>query len=390
MHKRNRILSCLAPFLVVLSCSVLCSADQINLTPVLNLYVENSDNIFYAADDSPNKVSDTYYTINPGVGLDVATGRSALTISYQAGVQRFDKYDNRNNTIQRVDGNVGYKFSKRFALNVMDNFAYTDDPLAFDASGDRVQRGGYKYNHLAPTIFYQFPGHTARLGLRYERIDVDYEDESLIDSSQNGFHGQLDFQLGTRTTFGFAYDTFKREFDQASPMLSDYDGNVFTVVVDRRLSTRTSVRFNGGYEWRNFDRETPTADWDGGVYGVSFQGNFPEFFSINVEYAHRFNDLAASGVFEIDKIGTSFKRVFAERFTTEIDAFWQRNRNKQVVVLDRTQQDDFAGGRILGEFVLTKFLNVQLGYEYLKRDSNIINSFHENRFLVGFGIGYGI
>jgi hypothetical protein len=378
MRSKARIFSWLVPFLVVLSCAVLCSADKIDLTPVLNLRVENSDNIFYAADDSLNKVSDTYYTIIPAVGLNVATERSALAISYQAGIQRFNRYDERNNTIQRVDGNV------------MDNYATTNDPLAFDASGDRVQRGSYKYNHFSPAMFYELPGHTARLGLRYQRIDVDYQDSTLIDSSQNGFHGQLDFQLGTRTTLQFGLDDFKRNFKQDSSQVDDYTGRAFAVMVDRALSTRTSFRFKGGYEWRDFVHGRPTADWNGGIYGVAFLGEFPEFFSMVVEYEHRFNDLAATGVFKVDKIGTSFKKIFADRFTTEFDAYWQKNRNDQVRVADRTQVDEFSGGRVFGEFVLTKFLNVQLGYEYLKRDSNIINSFHENRFLFGFGLGYGI
>jgi hypothetical protein len=385
-----KVIKLLVVLIAVLSFSGICSADQVNLTPAFNIDAAHSDNIYFADDNSPAKQSDTYVVYNPGINVEVATNKTVLSASYQLGVERFNTFDERNNSIHRIDGNLGYKPSKRWALDVIDNFAYTTDPLAFDASGDRVQRGGYKYNHFTPGMYYSFPGRSVRVGARYERIDIDYKDQVLIDSYQNGFHGGIDYQINNKTTLSFDYNEFKRVFKQQTPLVDDYRGRNFAAILDRRISSRTSLKFMGGYDKRDFKKGTPTADWSGGVYGLEFVGEFPEFFSIQIGYVRRFNDLAAFGVFRVDKIETTFKRNFADRLSIAVGAFYQKNRNDQISVVGRNQIDKFSGARIVGEFMVAKFLALHAGYEYLMRDSNIINSFTENRFIFGLGLSYGL
>ena len=79
--------------------------------------------------------------------------------------------------------NVGFDIGSNFYIDVTDNLYITTDPLAFDASGDRLQRDSFTYNRLTPGFSYIFSGRGARLAGRYDRVDIDYD--NLTDSSQN-------------------------------------------------------------------------------------------------------------------------------------------------------------------------------------------------------------
>ena len=56
--------------------------------------------------------------------------------------------------------------------------------LAFDASGDRVQRDSFKYNHFSPGVSYRFGSRDVTLQFRYDRIDTDARDPASRDRYQ--------------------------------------------------------------------------------------------------------------------------------------------------------------------------------------------------------------
>jgi hypothetical protein len=360
-------------------------ASQLNLLPMLQISGEYSDNVFFSTIDQH---SDTYFIVNPGVALDYASRAFVGSLAYQAGLQRYVDFGDRDNTVQRVDANVGFNLSKGWFIDATDNLFLTTDPLAFDASGDRVQRDSYIYNHFTPGIAYQFGGRGFRVAARYDRIDVDYD--TLIDSYQNGFGITASAKAGSRSTISFDFMEFRRHFDQQAPEFNviDYTGRRYGVRGDRRFSPRFSMSGFVGYEDRVFEIEPELRNFDSFIYEAQLIGEFPDVFSWMFGFSQRLNDLAVQGAYKVQRVTFDARRSFGERVRAEFNGYWQDSVNEQL-----NEQANYLGFRAEGQYMVAKFLNVWLGYNYTDRNSDTplrINPYTENRINFGFTLSYGL
>ena len=100
---------------------------EVNIIPVVTISGEWSDNVFFSSTDQQ---SDTFLLVNPGVSFDYASKATALSLAYQVGFQRYTTFNERDNTVQRLDGTVGFNIGKGWKLNVGDNLVAANDPLA--------------------------------------------------------------------------------------------------------------------------------------------------------------------------------------------------------------------------------------------------------------------
>jgi len=365
-----------------LSCSAtVLHAGEINLVPVVSISGEWSDNVFY---ESHNQRSDTFIFVTPGVAFDYATAKTIVSLSYEIGIQRFSEFDERDNTAQRLDGNIGFSISPSLQARLSDNLVRADDPLAFDASGDRIQRDSFTYNRFSPALSYT--GHGMFASGAYERIDIDYT--HLVDSSQNGLHAQAGHKLGTKSTLNGDFVYFRREFAEKDPFVDNYDGYRVGVNADRQVTPKLSLQGFVGYEWRYFDHPgQPNNDFKGGVYMVGVTGEFPGVFGVTANVTRRLNDLAAVGVYTITRFDAEVRRSWFDRVRTSFSGYYEKLENNQL-----TEEANYSGVRLRGEYLLAKFLNLYAGYEYLNRDSvkGGIASFSENRVNFGVTVSYGL
>jgi len=359
-------------------------ASQLNLLPMLQLSGQYSDNVFFS---QTNKVSDTFFLVNPGIALDYASKKFVGSLAYQAGIQRYVDFSQRDNHVHRADASLGFNLSKDWAIDATDNLYVTTDPLAFDATGDRLQRDSFTYNRFVPGMSYHFGGHNLRLGARYDRIDIDYT--TLIDSKQNGFGANASTKLGAKSTLGFDFFAFKREFDQQRPEFNvvDYKGKRYGVTFDRRLSPRIAARLLAGYEDRKFEDNPGLRNFDSFIFDATLTGEFPDVFSWSLGVNQRLNDLAIRGAYVVKRVTFDVRKSVAEKLRLDLSGFWQNSKNDQI-----PEKADFVGARVEGQYMVAKFLNVWVGYDYLKRssDDSSLDPFKENRVNFGLSLSYGL
>ena len=357
------------------------SASQLNLVPVLQISGQYSDNVFFTETDTQ---SDTFFLINPGIGIDYASERLVASVSYQVGLQRFTDFDDRDNSVHRINASLGFNLSSGWYIDVSDNLYITDDPLAFDASGDRLQRDSFVFNRLTPSVSYVFGGRDVRVAGRFDRIDVDYD--NLVDSEQNGFGVNVSAKLGSLSTIGFDFAHFKRDFVDDRPEFNviDYTGRRFGVLVDRRLTSRISGQVSVGFEDREFDGH-PERDFDAVVFDVGLTGELPELFSWSFGYNRHLNDLAVQGAYAVDRLPFDVRKSLVDRVSLELGGYFQDSENEQL-----GEKAEYFGFRLEGQYLVTKFLNVWLGYEFVDRDSEQLNPFQENRVNFGLTVSYGL
>lgn len=359
-------------------------ASQLNLMPVLQISGQYSDNVFFSA---TNPQSDTFFLVNPGVSLDYASAKTAASLSYQVGLQRHNDFDSRDNTVHRVDATLGFKLATGWNFSLNDNLYVTTDPLAYDASGDRIQRDSFTYNRVVPSLSYVFGSRSMRLNARYDRIDVDYH--SLIDSVQNGFGGNVSGKLGQRSTIGVDYFQFDRKFASQAPEFNivDYTGRRIALIVDRRFSPRISGQLSGGYEERVFELDPANRNFDSFVFDVRTSGDFPEVFSWSVGYNQRLNDLAIRGAYKVKRVDVDVRKSIAERLRLEFNGYWQDSKNRQI-----PESAQYFGFRFESQVMVAKFLNVWLGYTYTDRESGdaTLEPYTENRVNFGLTLSYGL
>lgn len=357
------------------------SAGQFNLIPVLQISGQHTDNVLFA---TAAKQSDTVYVINPGIGIDFSSDRFVGSLSYQLGMQRFVDFKTRDNDVHRFDGSLGINLTSGLSLSVSDNMYITTDPLAFDASGDRLQRDSFNYNRITPALSYTFGANGLRLGVLYDRNDVDYK--TLVDSHQDGYGGNVAAKLGSRSTVRVDYFEFKRRFDRQIPSLNvvDYDGKRYGARLDRRFSSRLSGNVYVGFEERKFAHPA-NEDYDSALYEVGLTGEFPDVVSWSLTGSQRLNDLAIKGVYKVRHLSLDLRKSIAERLRLEFNGFVQESVNRQI-----PEAADFSGYRIEGQYLVTNFLNIWLGYEYLDRSSKSLVPFTENRVNFGLTFSYGL
>jgi len=360
------------------------SAGQLNLVPILQISGQHSDNIFF--ETSSEKVADTSYIVNPGIALDYGSKNFVGSLAYQVGFQRNNTYSERDNTVHRGDASLGFNVTKGFFIDVTDNLIVTNDPLAFDASGDRIQRDSYLYNRIVPALSYNFANHGVQMGLRFDRIDIDYD--NLIDSYQNGLGANVSTKLGGRSTLSFDFFDFKRKFQEQDPAVGviNYEGRRFGMKVDRRFSPRLSFSFMGGYEDRKFDLEGPTRDYDSFIFEGLLAGEFPEVFSWTLGASQRLNDLAVEGVYKVDRFTFDMRKSIADRLRIGFGGFFQKSVNDQM-----SEEARFKGLKVEGQYMVAKFMNLWLGYDYLNRYEGVgLDDFTENRVNFGLSLSYGL
>lgn len=358
-------------------------ASQLNLLPMLQISGEYSDNVFFSED---NEQSDTFFLINPGVALDYASRSFVGSLAYQVGLQRYVDVNQRDNTVHRIDASTGFNLGRGWFIDATDNLYITDDPLAFDASGDRLQRDSFIFNRFVPGISYVFSGRDVRVGARYDRVDVDYDE--LTDSQQDGLGANVSFKLGSRSTLSGDYFEFRRKFDQQRPLFNvvDYTGRRFGVRTERRISPRLSGNVFVGYEERKFERATPQPeDFDSVIFEGQVTGEFPEVLSWTIGVSQRLNDLAIRGAYKVQRVTFDLRRSIQDRLRIEFNGFYQDSKNEQI-----PEEAKYVGFRVEGQYMVAKFLNVWLGYNYLDRDSDQLNPFTENRINFGLTLSYGL
>lgn len=356
------------------------SAGQLNLVPLLQISGQYSDNVFFAA---ANQQSDTFYIINPGIAIDYANSTFVTSLAYQAGFQKYVDFAERDNTVHRFDGTLGLNIKHGLALNVNDNLYITTDPLAFDASGDRIQRDSFRYNRFSPALNYTFTN-KMKLMAHYDRVDVDYK--TLIDSYQNGYGFDLSAKLGPRSTVAIDYFEYHRRFERQAPQfnVADYDGRRYGVQLDRRISPRLSANAFIGYEERKYVNRV-LEDFDSVLLDFQLSGEFPDVFSWSLAASQRLNDLAIRGAYKVRRANLDLRKSFGERLRMEFGGFVQTSRNKQI-----PEDADYYGFRVEGQYMVAKFLNLWLGYDYLDRSSTDIAPFTENRINFGLTLSYGL
>jgi len=81
------------------------------------------------------------------------------------------------------------------------------------------------------------------------------------------------------------------------------------------------------------------------------------------------------------------RRSVAEKLRLDFAAFLQHSENDQI-----SEQADFWGTSVEGQYMVAKFLNVWLGYEHLDRQSDDLSltPFAENVVHFGLSLSYGL
>lgn len=358
-------------------------ASQLNLVPILQISGQYSDNVFFAPE--AEKQSDTFFLVNPGLALDYASRNFVSSVSYQVGIQRFQDFDQRDNDVHRADASLGFNLSKGWFLEAADNLYITSDPLAFDASGDRIQRDSFTYNRFMAGLSHTFGSRDVRVEARYDRVDVDYD--TLVDSYQNGFGANVSAKVGARSTVLVDYFEFQRNFQEQHPEFNiiDYRGRRYGLRLDRKFSARLSGNVYAGYEDRRFEQQGDLRDYESAIFEAGLNGELPGAFSWSLSGSQRLNDLAIRGAYKVRRANLDLRKSVAERLRLEASGYLQNSKNSQI-----GEEADYLGMRIEGQYLVAKFLNLWLGYEYLDRQSNQLNDFKENRVNFGLTLSYGL
>lgn len=359
------------------------------ILPSLDLTGEYNDNVDLEPSD---KKSDFITTISPGIVIELPARRYALRLGYRADILRYAERSELDTVNHSAAFNGRIAFPWGLAVTLSDGFT-----RAFDFPGFPVpeitRRVERNENVLKLNTEYTI-GERISLGLTYGWLLIDYLDDPEFEQLDRQEHqvGLIVFyRILPKTSLLGEYDYQVIRYDVETDR--DSNSNKFKVGIRGDLTAKTSVTLKLGAEIKDYE-DPAQDDWTGpiaevealwkyrapselrifggraNVESVSEGANFYVATYGGVEVRHHLTSRLILGVSGLIGVNDYPDPVTVGTKTDErLDFFYQFNASLR--------------------YQFRRWLSAQIGYAYLRRDSNFGEfEYTNNRVTVSLRLTY--
>ncbi len=364
-----------------------------HIHPFLSVAEYFTDNFF----NTNNEESELYTVITPGIWLalpatrqqmlQVATRNTApgglevsrfRTVSdrrfqgyalYRANIEEHSRFSSENNVYQRAEGLLQGNLRGGLSLEVIDIFQKDHDPLG---TGTSRTLDEFDSNLLNALVSYQV-GPRLRLRADYSFYTLSYS------SQQNAFRERDDnsgslyafYMVGAKTSAFLEYDYI--DINYRKETLQDSTEQHYFVGADWRITAKSRGRIKAGLGVKDFSGNAETRN--DFIAEAQFDHRFTPKTSVSLRAFRRTNetDVADSQSMLTHRIEARYlQRLTARIMGSANFYFWRNSYKGQTTIggLTGQREDDYYSAGVAFGYAFRRWLNMNLGYSYVRRDSN--------------------
>jgi len=322
----------------------------------------------------------------PG-GLEIGRFRSEATrrlqafALYRADIEQHARFPAEDRTYQRAEGFFQYTTPNGTSLELLDVFEQDKDPLHFSLDSNR------RLDRFHANLFQALAAVplgrklTFRGDYTHYRLDFDAGADSFRERQDHALAANLAYRIRPQTDLFLRYEHIVIDYEQ--DILPDSSEDHAYLGCEWHLSSRSRGRIMAGYGRKDF-RTEETADRRDLLAEVRLDHRLTPKTSIYLQFTRKTNepDTPTSEGTLAHRFQLGYQQRLTPRIRLDIDGYYLlEDYRKETVIADRlgVREDTYASlGFRLGYAPLS-WLNVDLGYRYLERDSNFsILRYHSN------------
>ena len=366
----------LALFGILFSAVNVWSAFEIH--PYLALEEEYNDNIFLSDN---NEEEDWITTVEPGISLIYDNRSLEATVDYSLRYRFYKDNSDENldkfKDVQRANATALFFGGRPFTLRLAETISREAiDERDDNQFNDIENRSTVYHSTVTPEYRWQLTQTFSLIfGYTYDRFD--YVDSRGNDSEEHEGRFSLVKQLSSTTE---VFARYAYAVHQSDDDADEFDRQDYTLGLNQRLGSRTTLAIEGGYSEVEYDSgfDTDGTHW---LVDVSYQLSAPVTLSLG--YSQDFTTTAEDGLTETQE--ASFGATYAkESLTASTELFWN---NSDYVRLNR--EDEAYGVRFDLSKPLARALTANFDAEYERAEyDDIIIDEEVDRFTLGASLDY--
>jgi Putative beta-barrel porin 2 len=346
------------------------------LLPSLELSGEYDDNILLTPDD---EIDDFIWIISPGLAVELPARRYTARIGYRADILRYTDNTELDTVHHTILGDLRVNFPGGLGLRLSDLFLITDEFGGFPVP-ELTERVDRTENTLSAGADYTVrERYTIDVGYKWFVVDYDDADFDDLDREDHTVALTLFYRIFPKTSVLGEFDYNLVRYEQV-PVALDRDSDAWRLKfgVKGDLTAKTSALIKLGWEWRDYDNRA-REDWDGFIAEgeVIWKYREPSEFRLfggraNVESL--FEDATLGNNYYIANYGGLEVRHFlSSRLIARLRGLAGVNDYPDPTTLggqtDEREDLFYEAGASL-RYQIRTWLAVEVGYQYLARDSN--------------------
>jgi hypothetical protein len=365
-----------------------------HIHPFLSVAGYFTDNFFNTHN---NQESELYTVITPGIWvalpasrqqmLQVATRNTApggLEVSrfriesdrrfqgyalYRANIEEHDRFTSENNVYQRAEGLLQGNLRGGLSLELIDVYQKDHDPLG---TGNSVNLVEFDSNLVSTLVSYQV-GPRLRLRADYSNYYLSYssDQEAFRDRDDNSASAFAFYRVTGKTSAFLQYDYI--DINYRKDILQDSTEQHYFVGAQWRVTAKTRARLRVGLGVKDFSGNGGTRN--DFIATAQLDHRFTPKTSVSFRAYRRPNetDDSNSQWMLTNRVEARYLQRLTARIMGSANIFYWRNSYEgQTTVGGQTGRriDDYYSVGVSFGYAFRRWLNMNLGYSYVDRDSN--------------------
>ncbi len=369
---------------------------RFNIKPTLDASVRYDSNYFK---DNNNEREVMTYGFRPGVRLGYQTAKASIDLGYSLDIYFYDDINDvpAGQPDASEDDYVGHTFellsryspTNKITLGLDDSFYLTREPGDYDPLTGRVSdRRKYYVNCFNPSVRYLINEYLSTT-LGYKNTWVDYDEDSLEDSTEHMGIFDLMYDITPTASIGLVYNYIDKNYDID---ISDYTAHLASLVF-KKEAKYLYFEVGLGYNYRDYDDDNRDS-YDASTVHLAVKGQTSGLDEGSAKtwgmltFEHNFNISGVAENFaEVSKFTLKGGHVFIDKIITDMEIYIQNDDYKDVQGLTEDggydyREDDRYGITASVGYCFAEWLTARLRGGYENRDSNLADYSYDNKFIM--------
>ncbi len=369
---------------------------KFNIKPTANVSARYDSNYFK---DNNNERAVATYAIRPGIRLGYQTAKASIDLGYSLDIYFYDDIDDvpAGQPAASEDDYVGHTFelltryspTNKITLGLDDSFYLTREPGDYDPlTGQVSDRRKYYVNRFNPSVKYLINEYLSTT-LGYKNTFVDYDEDSLEDSTEHMGIFDLQYSITPTASIGVSYNYIDKNYDVD---VSDYTAHLASLIFKKEAKF---LYFEAGlgYNYRDYKNDK-RGTYDIPTVRLALKGQTsgldegPAKTWAMLTFEHNFNMSGVSENFiEVDQFVLKGGHVFIDKIITDIQLYIRSDDYKDFQGITENggydyREDDSYGITASVGYRFAEWLTARLRGGYENRDSNLADYSYDNKFVM--------
>jgi hypothetical protein len=362
--------------------------------PFLSITEYYTDNVFYSKN---NKKDDFITVFSPGIWLalphvyekllrietsDVDPGGFSLSrynpdefrpyqayLFYNADIEKFAEHSSEDAVNHRFEGFFQYNLRGGLSFEVMDQYIDSHDDRG---TGIYTELSEYKTNLSDLIMIYRTASRfDFRIDASYFLVNYDKSIDDYRDRYDLSLAAYIFYKATPKTRFFFEYEYFDITYDKN--ILSDSQEHHFFGGMQWDITAKSKGSVKAGYGKKDFaSAEENTDDF---IFEVQIDHHFTPKTSLMLRASRSTNetDVSTTDYVLSDTIELEYLQKITAKIAADIKLSYTRDAYKDDFTYDgKTGEldDDYYDGAFALQYKFREWLQTDLGYIFMKRDSS--------------------